>query len=410
MEHPLLTALAAVETAVAVEEAGTPSAADAPSLAFTPAVLILATELESEESQRLAGARDALPLLLRAATCANLALAAGRAGAEEAATAVAEAVAALLKGQPDLVTPPSPDTIIASGEANANVHALIAQLTTALTAAPGARTAAARSVRYACTLHEANRQAFVTAGVVPLLLAALRGAGAHGDTCEGASASGPAAVPSAAAKEGADSAATRTATEGAESAVTATPTEEVDATAGTVTASAATGGSASDDPAYTAQVAVVREAARALRVLTFDDDVRVAFGKGHEHAKLVVDEHSALPDLIAALRTHQADAGTAAELASTLGRLAVRNEYCQDVVDLGGLDLTLASMQEHAGAPPVAAACLSLLRAIAGNDDVKARIQKAGGIAAIIEAMERHMQQAGAIREEPGYGGWLLFL
>lgn len=388
---------------MAAEESSAPSATDTPYLAFTPDVLSLATELESEESQRLAGARDALPLLLRAATCAHLALTAGRAGAEEATTAAAEAIAALLKGQPDLVTPPSPDTIIASGEANANVHALITQLTTALTAAPSARAAAARAVRYACTLHEANRQAFVTAGVVPLLLAALRGAGAHGDTAEDGS--DAAAVSSATGKKCTEGASAATATERAASLTTRTPEA-----AGTTTAPTSSSDSARDEAAYAAQVAVVREAARALRVLTFDDDVRVAFGKGHEHAKLVVDEHSALPDLIAALRTHQADAGTAAELASTLGRLAVRNEYCQDVVDLGGLDLTLASMQEHAGAPPVAAACLSLLRAIAGNDDVKARIQKAGGIAAIIEAMERHMQQAGAIREEPGYGGWLLFL
>lgn len=39
---------------------------------------------------------------------------------------------------------------------------------------------------------------------------------------------------------------------------------------------------------------VVKEACGALRVLTNDDDVRAAFGKAHEHAKMIVTEENAL--------------------------------------------------------------------------------------------------------------------
>ena len=39
---------------------------------------------------------------------------------------------------------------------------------------------------------------------------------------------------------------------------------------------------------------VLKEVCGAFRVLTCDDDVRVPFGKGHEHAKMIVTEENAL--------------------------------------------------------------------------------------------------------------------
>lgn len=36
---------------------------------------------------------------------------------------------------------------------------------------------------------------------------------------------------------------------------------------------------------------VVRAACRALRTFTLDDDIRQAFGKAHEHARLLAEEH-----------------------------------------------------------------------------------------------------------------------
>lgn len=43
---------------------------------------------------------------------------------------------------------------------------------------------------------------------------------------------------------------------------------------------------------------MVKEACILLRVLTFDDDVRVPFGQGHEHAKKIVTESAALKTII----------------------------------------------------------------------------------------------------------------
>lgn len=47
---------------------------------------------------------------------------------------------------------------------------------------------------------------------------------------------------------------------------------------------------------------VVKEACAALRVMTFDDDVRVPFGHAHEHAKMIVLEHKGLKVIVEAAK------------------------------------------------------------------------------------------------------------
>lgn len=47
---------------------------------------------------------------------------------------------------------------------------------------------------------------------------------------------------------------------------------------------------------------VVRTAASALRIMTFDDDIRVPFGHAHDHAKMIVLENDGLRVLIEAAK------------------------------------------------------------------------------------------------------------
>lgn len=91
--------------------------------------------------------------------------------------------------------------------------------------------------------------------------------------------------------------------------------------------------------------AIVKETCTALRVFTFDDDMSVAFGKAHEHAKLIVAEN-AFAVILDIMETCK-DVEMASELCVTLSRLAVRNEYCKDIVDLGGLKMVLKLLQDH---------------------------------------------------------------
>ncbi|KAI1230651.1 hypothetical protein IHE44_0010125 [Lamprotornis superbus] len=125
---------------------------------------------------------------------------------------------------------------------------------------------------------------------------------------------------------------------------------------------------------------VVRTAASALRIMTFDDDIRVPFGHAHDHAKMIVLENDGLRVLIEAAKAFTDNSGVLSELCATLSRLAVRNEFCQDIVDLGGLTFMDVVKQ-----------VLSAIRAMAGNDDVKDAIVEAGATELIVLAISHHL-------------------
>ncbi|XP_008432057.1 armadillo repeat-containing protein 6 [Poecilia reticulata] len=137
--------------------------------------------------------------------------------------------------------------------------------------------------------------------------------------------------------------------------------------------------------------ALVKEASWALRVMTFDDDVRATFGHAHEHAKSIVLEHNGLKILIEAAKAHLSNTSALGELCATLSRLAVRNEFCQDICDLGGLKFMMTLLADSYESPELVRQVLSAIRAIAGNDDVKDAVVNAGGVDLIVIAMNRHI-------------------
>ncbi|XP_054610693.1 armadillo repeat-containing protein 6 [Dunckerocampus dactyliophorus] len=139
---------------------------------------------------------------------------------------------------------------------------------------------------------------------------------------------------------------------------------------------------------------VVKEASAALRVMTFDDDVRVTFGHAHEHAKSIVLEHNGLKVLIESAKAHNDNISVLSELCATLSRLAVRNEFCQDICDLGGLKLIMTLLADSYESPELVRQVLSAIRAVAGNDDVKDAVVKAGGVQLIVIAMNRHQSNS----------------
>ncbi|KAM9719109.1 armadillo repeat-containing protein 6 [Menidia menidia] len=135
---------------------------------------------------------------------------------------------------------------------------------------------------------------------------------------------------------------------------------------------------------------LVKEASAALRFMTFDDDIRVPFGQAHEHAKIIVLEHSGLKVLIDAAKAHVGNTSVLSELCAALSRLAVRNEFCQDICDLGGLKFMMTLLADNYESPELVRQVLGALRAVAGNDDVKDAVVDAGGVELIVIAMNRH--------------------
>ncbi|XP_069505236.1 armadillo repeat-containing protein 6 isoform X2 [Ambystoma mexicanum] len=136
---------------------------------------------------------------------------------------------------------------------------------------------------------------------------------------------------------------------------------------------------------------VVREAASALRIMTFDDDIRVPFGNAHDHAKMIVAENNGLKVIIDAAKAFMDNASVLSELCATLSRLVVRNEFCQEVVDLGGLNFMVALLADCIDHKELVKQVLSGIKAVAGNDDVKDAIVNTGGTDLVILAMNRHL-------------------
>uniref|UniRef100_A0A8V5GYE1 Uncharacterized protein n=1 Tax=Melopsittacus undulatus TaxID=13146 RepID=A0A8V5GYE1_MELUD len=132
---------------------------------------------------------------------------------------------------------------------------------------------------------------------------------------------------------------------------------------------------------------VVRTAASALRIMTFDDDIRVPFGHAHDHAKMIVLENDGLRVLIEAAKAFTDNSSVLSELCATLSRLSVRNEFCQEIVDLGGLNFMMSLLADCIDHPDVVKQVLSAIRAVAGNDDVKDAIVNAGATDLIVLAI-----------------------
>nr|XP_039248706.1 armadillo repeat-containing protein 6-like [Styela clava] len=138
-------------------------------------------------------------------------------------------------------------------------------------------------------------------------------------------------------------------------------------------------------------VNVVRECCGALRALTLDDDVRVPFGQSHEHSKLMVTEHDGLQRFVKALKEHHSDPTIAKEVTSTLSKLMVRNEYCQDFIDLQGFDVLKNMVICHTKNSGVIKQSIDLLQAISRNDDVKIYLMKNGVVDMLLPVLEKYI-------------------
>lgn len=73
----------------------------------------------------------------------------------------------------------------------------------------------------------------------------------------------------------------------------------------------------------------------------------------------------------------------------TLAVLIVRHEFCQDVEDAGGLKFLLDVMTDFPDSEKLNCQALKLLKALAGNDDVKAHIITSGSAPLIISLIYR---------------------
>ncbi|CRK96437.1 CLUMA_CG009853, isoform A, partial [Clunio marinus] len=133
---------------------------------------------------------------------------------------------------------------------------------------------------------------------------------------------------------------------------------------------------------------IIKNVSICFRYLILDDDIRVEFGKAHEHARMIAQE--CLVELTSLMTKFKSNPDMLSELMLTIASLTVRNEFCEMIADAGGITLIMDAMVEFQDSIKVIRESFKLLKALAGNDKVKADIIKCG-IAPIIESsLNRH--------------------
>ncbi|XP_017888263.1 armadillo repeat-containing protein 6 homolog [Ceratina calcarata] len=131
----------------------------------------------------------------------------------------------------------------------------------------------------------------------------------------------------------------------------------------------------------------IRDACAVIRALVLDDDIRHEYGKAHEHASVIAK--GALNVLTGLMPRYRKDKGVVGDLMITLAALIVRNEFCQEVEDAGGLKFVVDVMIEYPDSEKLNWQSLKLLKALAGNDNVKSDIITSGCGPIIVSAISR---------------------
>lgn len=78
----------------------------------------------------------------------------------------------------------------------------------------------------------------------------------------------------------------------------------------------------------------------------------------------------------------------------TLDKLSVRNEFCQRILDLGGVDCILEALGNHINSQRIVTSSFAVLKSLAANDKVKVEIGKKNGLGLMIRAVEIHVHNA----------------
>ncbi|XP_075985983.1 armadillo repeat-containing protein 6 homolog [Anticarsia gemmatalis] len=137
---------------------------------------------------------------------------------------------------------------------------------------------------------------------------------------------------------------------------------------------------------------LLSETLQVIRKLTLDDDVRVEFGKTHEHAR---ELGAQMLEPLANLLKENTKPPLVSELMLTIASLLVRHELCKMVADCG-VDAIFTVLADNYDNVAVVQQANKLITALAGNDDVKRDLVKSGMVPIIVSVLNRHSSNATA--------------
>ncbi|GMF12697.1 unnamed protein product [Phytophthora lilii] len=146
-----------------------------------------------------------------------------------------------------------------------------------------------------------------------------------------------------------------------------------------------------------------KQLALCFRVLTINDDPSATFSQAQDTIKALV-ERDVIPYSLDVLR-QAGCSDTAAQVSNAspdllvnwlavLKQLAVTEENCQQIADLGGLTTVQQVMQAYEHSALVAKRCITVFRNVAAADDLKRAILQSGGVERTLLLMRRHESDA----------------
>ncbi|XP_013186757.2 armadillo repeat-containing protein 6 homolog [Amyelois transitella] len=130
---------------------------------------------------------------------------------------------------------------------------------------------------------------------------------------------------------------------------------------------------------------------QVVRNLILDDDIRVEFGKAHDHAKeLAMKLLIPLTEMLKQSR----EANETLEIIKTITPLLVRHELCALCAERGVGEALISIMNDHYQCVALLQQVLKLITALAGNDDVKRQLMMTGIAPMVVMAMHRYTSNA----------------
>uniref|UniRef100_A0A2H1VV26 SFRICE_018626 n=1 Tax=Spodoptera frugiperda TaxID=7108 RepID=A0A2H1VV26_SPOFR len=137
---------------------------------------------------------------------------------------------------------------------------------------------------------------------------------------------------------------------------------------------------------------LLSETLQVIRKLTLDDDVRVEFGKAHDHAK---ELGAQMLEPLTHLLKENTKPPLVSELMLTIASLLVRHELCKMVADCG-VDVLFTVLADNYDNVTVVQQADKLITALAGHDDVKRDLVKSGIVPVVVSILSRHSSNANA--------------
>ncbi|XP_045762398.1 armadillo repeat-containing protein 6 homolog [Maniola jurtina] len=134
---------------------------------------------------------------------------------------------------------------------------------------------------------------------------------------------------------------------------------------------------------------LLSETLQVIRRFTLDDDIRVEFGKAHEHAR---DLGLNLLETLTKLLKENTEAPIVSQLMLTMSTLLVRHELCAQAYE----DVLYTILADNYDNVTVILQASKLITALAGNDDVKRQLVKSGIVPIIVSLLRRHSNNATA--------------